>query len=605
MKKPSKRGGQPRPQLPECNAALIEVVFTDHLKIIKSFISELFTVPISKDILRKSKLFQKVANKFKQSLKTVSKQNKCTVVLTLGQQNTVTNTIMQEVYAWNQEFISDEQWLYIKKVVELDMELWVAQFLVKQTLPKICIYDRVAFTNKYSIALKQLREALLYLRQNNLLPKQNVLVADAVYRYTFLFVNRENLHAINSEQVIVSEEQRAVYFGSMAYKAVLDGYLITSIDFFTLSDRALNTAEFIELYKNVLPPPEFKIPEKVSQVKEEEFSAAEPVSKPSAPTPLVEPLQPEQIFTEDLQEELRDLVALFKGHWNVNNTLNERGIQLQNRQEELMDEFEKTFTDNKAVQWTSIKAKFPRKTLQELELKYGGPFWTSQAAMTEVELEELSDLNTVLNLFIQNKEKLVPYPRLGEVRQRYRELSDKFKITFPADRQQEMLQALRVTYPHKQLALLSAKYLGPFFVQKGVTTSALLPAEEDTMTEEEMKELQDLQILHTLFLKIRGAALNEKGEQLEQKRQSLFQKLGKYFKNSKSDEELLAYIQNYAAESPMLGLDALKGKYGGPFWTEPNLLLKCVQCSQVLKIPQPPPEYVKCPHCSKIMKLIV
>ena len=519
----------------QCNSALIDPLFEDHLKVIRSYLRELFTVPISKDFLVQSKLFDKVYKKFLQSLKKASKQSKCTLVISVPQEKTVKDLIIQEVYALNRDLVTEEQWSFIKKMAELDLLLRESNKLVKGQK------ENFKFTKKYTEGLLELREGLLYMRQHNLLPKQNFLVAEAVYNYVLQFENVESLHVLNPHTKFVPVEIQNKNKTALAYSVVQNGYVSTNVSFFYTEEPD--------------PLPQFLIPGQ-SQVKSPKptitIASIEPI-------PGAEPMSNEELLTlydvstlQYLSTTPRDQGAL----------LTPRGQEMNNMFNDLSDKFRVTYGDDGTQvegPWYLLAQNFENQnylpTLQQLIAKYKGPFW-----VMPLTLEEASEMFQLLTLFqaFKNTPNVQLNNKGKELKTRYESLKQRLYVQYSTpDQRKEFIQGIDKNFTMEELI---QKY-GVFW-EKQATASAT------AMTEEEMKELLDLQVIHTLFLnKGNTVMITERGQDLEQRREVLFKKLSDYFNGVKTKEELLQYLQNYSSEYPILGLEALEAKYGGPFWS--------------------------------------
>ena len=229
IEKKLKRG---KTVLQECDRALIEPLFQAHLIVIRSYLQELFTVPISKEKLVNSVLYRKVRNKFVQSLVSVTNQKKCFFKLTEDQEQIIKEVIKEEVYAFNNDFISPKQWALIKETAELEMLISACKKIVKSKP------DDFKLTFLVDERMLTLRNNLLGLEENNLLPKQNVLVAKAVQEYVSMFETRENLHALSVEPVnVVPKQVQKNNMNTLLYKALTEGYLEASVNgLYTLNE---------------------------------------------------------------------------------------------------------------------------------------------------------------------------------------------------------------------------------------------------------------------------------------------------------------------------------------------------------------------------------
>lgn len=231
---------KPRTELPECDKTLIEPLFQEHLKVIRSLLQEMFTVPISKEKLVHSSLLAKVKSKFIQSLKSVTNQKKCTIKLSADEIEVIKDVIKQEVYAFNQDFITEEQWQLVKETAELDMLLHVCKKVVKAKP------DSFKLTFAVDEGLNDLRRNLVYLEEHHLLPKQNLLIAKIVQQYVGLYETRESLHVMPGEQInMPSRDVQEINSSYLINEAVRKGFLETS--------------RYVPERDNALPP-EFVIP---------------------------------------------------------------------------------------------------------------------------------------------------------------------------------------------------------------------------------------------------------------------------------------------------------------------------------------------------------
>lgn len=521
----------------QCNSALVDPLFEDHLKVIRSYLRELFTVPISKDFLVQSKLFVKVNKKFLQSLKKASKQSKCTLVISLPQEKIVRDLIIQEVYALNRDLITEEQWEYIKKMAELDLFLREANKLVKEQK------ENFKFTDKYTKGLLELREGLLYMRQHHLLPKQNLLVAESIYNYMLQFENVESLHVLNPHNKFVPLEIQNKNKTSLAYSVVQNGYVSTNISFYYTEETD--------------PLPQFSIPGR--QVKNSIRKSTPTITIASIePISGAEPMSNEELLT---LYDVSTLQYLFTTPRDQGALLTSRGQEMNNMFSVLSDKFRATYGDDGTQvegPWYLLAHNFENQnylpTLQQLEAKYKGPFWVMP--LTTEDASEMIQLNILFQAF-KNTPDVTLNNKGRELKMRYESLKQRLYAQYSTpDQRKEFIQGIEKNFTLDELI---QKY-GVFWVKQN-------DASATSMTEEEMTELLDLQVIHTLFLKKGNTVMiTERGQDLERRREVLFQKLSDYFKGTKTKEELLQYLQNYSSEHPILGLEALEAKYGGPFW---------------------------------------
>lgn len=539
LKKPRKRliFGAPIPKT-QCNSALIDALFEDHLKVVRSYLRELFTVPISKDFFVQSKFFDKIYKKFLTSLKKASKQTRCILVIPSEKEKRVRDLIIQEVYALNRDLITDEQWAFIKKMAELDVFLHEANLLVK-SYPFL-----YKFTTKYSEKLLELREGLLYMRQHHLLPKQNLLVAEAVYEYILQFKDVESLHVLNGHNKFVPKNIQQKNSRSLNLLVVQKGFVSTNVSFY-YTERPD-------------PLPDFLLPGEIREEAPPVFEKEEVIQ--SALT--LEPVNGLSPMTNEELLELYDLSKIqyfFMSFQNEGALLLQRGQDVKDRFDELSDKFRATYNDDGTKPlgpWYLVEQHFLKQnyspTLQQLEVKYSGPFWI--LPMTAEEANELIELNFLFKAF-KNTPNVQVNARGRELEVRFNQLKQKLYTLYQtSEERKRFLQTFNKNFVVEELI---RKY-GTFWEMLG--TKGLL-------TEEEMRELFDLQVIHTLFLKKGDSVLlTERGQELEVRRDALFEKLSGYFDNTKSTEELVQYLQNYSSEYPVLGLEALVAKYGGPFW---------------------------------------
>lgn len=540
FKKPRKKlvFGAASPKV-KCNSALIDPLFDDHLKVIRSYLRELFTVPISKDFFLQSKFFDKIFKKFTNSLKKASQQTKCNLIVSVEQEKRIRDLIIQEVYALNRDLITDEQWSFIKKMAELDVFLHEANFLVKLN-PYL-----YKFTKKYSEKLIELREGLLYMRQHHLLPKQNLLVAEAVYEYMLQFKPVESLHVLNSDSKFVPKNIQDKNARSLNLLVVQKGFVSTNVSFYYTESPD--------------PLPAFLLPGEIR-------AEAPPVPKKEeevSPTLTLEPVNGLTPMTNEELLELYDLSKIQFFYLNIDDEhpqLLPRGQDVKDRFDELSDKFRATYDDDGSKPlgpWYLVEQHFLQQnyspTLQELEVKYNGPFW--MLPMTAEEASELLELNFLVKAF-KNSTNVQLNARGRELETRFVELKQKLYTLYQTlEERKDFLQHF------------NKNFVLPELIRKYGTFWEKLERKE-LLTEQEMKELFDLQVLHTLFLnKGNSVLLTERGQALENRREMLFQKLSGYFDNTKTKEELVQYLQNYSSEYPILGLEALEAKYSGPFWS--------------------------------------
>lgn len=348
-------------QLPPCDPTFSEQLFEDHLVIIKSYMTEFFTVPIGKETFTKQRLFKKVRTTFLNSIKAKLKEYKCTFLLTSKQKKRLYTLFLREVLSHNYKLVSMEQWSYIESIAELDMLLLVARKAAAAN-------SALQLTPLYYTKSDELRQGLLYLSENGLLPRQNIVVAEAYYTYISHFVTQDNVHGVTQPPPVPSSEQQ------QNRKALLNKAVALGL----LTGLAVSASEQsqLPLFQPVLSTP--SIPASAMVV---------PSSLTATLSPSRSPFQPGSTrLSQDEMNELYDLYLLFHDTYEqlaVPPDLTQRGEELSERYIELFGKLSSFFDSSKTEQdifkYISNYGRVNRNfvDLGSLELQYGGPFWVS------------------------------------------------------------------------------------------------------------------------------------------------------------------------------------------------------------------------------------
>jgi hypothetical protein len=380
----------PRPALQTCDNLLTSDLFREHLKIVSSFLHEYFSVPISKDLLSKRDLLKKITQKFIKSIQGKLKDSNCVFRLTPDQQLQLNDFSIKEVYAFNKQFVSDEQWEYIQYISELDMLLYACRDLVKTSY-------QTNFSTLYLEQLKELRKGLVYLQQHNLLPKQNVLIAKAYYEYVSLFIDKENIHGVHMGKPPIAYEVRKSNYEKMLRMTVDEG-LVNIPNYILIGDKVTLpklqipdqeidvvdvdvdvtqskptkgpkealTVDEIELKSNIIIPKVF-----TSAVDDEEGLLSQNMMKQKPPG----------IINQDELEELYDYHFIINQFQNTPNAkLNTKGVGIIEKHKELLTKLSMYFNNkltpkqlNEYIE--NYGAELYPITFDALLVKHNGPFW--------------------------------------------------------------------------------------------------------------------------------------------------------------------------------------------------------------------------------------
>lgn len=145
-------------------------------------------------------------------------------------------------------------------------------------------------------------------------------------------------------------------------------------------------------------------------------------------------------------------------------------------------------------------------------------------------------------------------------------------------------------------------------VARPVVIRSLDTTPAEPFTEQMMNELYDLYIIFETFNQKSNAQLNVRGEQLYARYDYLFNELARYQNYQNSEQQLLAYINNYGKSqvdpNGSVTISSLNAKYMGPFWTERGVTIHCPYCNQLLKLSRYVPyDVFECPSCGNNIKV--
>lgn len=424
---------QAPPTKEACQRQDVDPLFQKHLKLIQANLEEYFTVPITKaDFVKKNEILRRVRRQFVKSIQKKLQDKDCEYRPSGDDILSINNYFALLVDAFNYNFLTPENWEFIKTVAENDVLLFECRVAVKN------FPFRYAFTLHYLDKLHELREALLYMNDNNLLPKQNTFVGRAYHNYIVqFFPNKDNVHGIaNVNLPLPYYEQRKNQI-SLLKKAIALGYLndnegpltepfVDTVPAFVIPPPPVFPSEDVlpngRLFSdsevvNMFGAQEQKLDSSywIGQKLLQEETAAPPMNKyaksdsdssalpnvylmqsdgksaisPTTPAlqvrPSISQKTPNQtaITLEELRE-LYDLYVIFEKTYNQlpPSTLTEKGEELQERYNLLFNKlnvyFEKKQSSAKLLNYIENYGESENLTLsfRALESKYGGgPFW--------------------------------------------------------------------------------------------------------------------------------------------------------------------------------------------------------------------------------------
>jgi len=300
--KPRKQNAQPA-QKPAyqhtCTQEQTSALFDSHIRAVKEYLREYFTVPDAYSRWRYSELNKKLIHRVARLMQNQLKIHGCKVVLTAAQGQALTTAIREEVWATQYQQVSEENWQTIKEYAKLDMLLFACRSLTK-------LSTEYSYTSKYKVAIERFRNALLKFRDEHLLPRQNLAVQAAYFRYVnqfvFLadvpdFVRLQPVNAATQKQNMVNMKRYAVQHGYMKTEKEDNVYLtspLQPIPEFLIPTSVLDDGSNVVFPEQTFftpgPPPP---PPTSSEEESEEAAAAAiyspPSSSPSSSSPSAPP----------------------------------------------------------------------------------------------------------------------------------------------------------------------------------------------------------------------------------------------------------------------------------------------------------------------------
>jgi len=208
------------PAKTSCERQDVEPLFEKHKKLIFAHLEEYFTVPITKaDFIKRPEVFRRVKKQFVKSIQKKLEDKNCEYRPSVQDNLALDSYIALLVDAFNFRFLTPKKWEFIKKVAENDVMLFMSRMVVKFQPYKY------SYTLHYLDKLHELREALLYMNDNNLLPKQNTLIGRAYHNYIVQFFDKDNIFGIYSVHEPPPVEVRRENQKSLLEKVIALGYL--------------------------------------------------------------------------------------------------------------------------------------------------------------------------------------------------------------------------------------------------------------------------------------------------------------------------------------------------------------------------------------------
>ena len=514
----------PRAAKPKCDMLTIQNLFANHFTVIQSYLRDLYRSPITKDVLSFKKLKKKVYKMFVKSLQKMSGQVDCDIEFTVEQKAQVETLIDHEIQSFNEAFVTERQWNNIQRNTRLDLMLYAANEIMDQ------YPSQTNFTDRYRDGTRQLRENLIHLGNEDMLPHQNALVAKAVYEYEHLF-GKVNVKTLEKylKRVPYSIMEQNKYL--LQLHCVQEGFVTTTVP-------ELNV-------EPVEPLPEFEIPTTT------EFTEA------------VRYLMPEA----EVQELFQLKKVFSKQNMAVNTSrLTEDGLDLLQHFQTLASNFVTAKTVGKQVlDEELLSQKYPALTVAQLEAKYriqlfkrdgqddaAGFFYNPEEdVLPNSLLQEIADLRTLTNLYddirlereLLNRKGVMLNERGLELKNRLQALTKAIEKDWPSHLQRIEQRIERL--PKLSLDQLVVRYNGPFW-------------EEITFPARELNTLFDLYHYRQQTQSITN--FNARGEELN----NMFFDLVTRF-SGKTPRQKELFFHSY--KTP-LTWNQFEGKYGGPFWNE-------------------------------------
>lgn len=516
----------PRAAKRKCDMLTIQNLFANHFTVIQSYLRDLYRSPITKDVLSFPKLKKKVYKMFVKSLQKMSGQVDCDIEFTVEQKAQVETLIDQEIQSFNEAFVTESQWNNIQRNTRLDLMLYAANEIMDQ------YPAQTNFTDRYRDGARQLRENLIHLGNEGMLPHQNALVAKAVYEYEHLF-GKVNVKTLEKylKRVPYSIMEQNKYL--LQLHCVHEGFVTTTVP-------ELNV-------EPVEPLPAFEIPTIT------EF------------TETVKYLMPEA--------EVQELFQLKKVFSKQNMTTNisrltEDGLDLLQHFQTLASNFVTAKTVGKQVLDEQLLSQnYPALTVAQVEAKYGIQLFkrdrqedaagfvysTAEDVLPDSVLQEIADLRTLTNLYddirlereLLNSKGVMLNERGLDLKNRLQALTKAIEKDWPG-RNQKMEQRIE-RFPKLSLDQLVVRYNGPFW-------------EEITFPARELNTLFDLHHFRQQTQSITN--FNARGEELIHMYYDLVTRF-----SGKTPRQKELFFQSY--KTP-LTWNQFEGKYGGPFWNEFN-----------------------------------